>query len=127
MNRYGQLAKQRMRRFQPEVLAGIEDPDSYFSSLGEDLQRQIEELAAAIAGPDRPGEPYEKKLGRLREAQLTAESDILAQLGAPLEDEPAEAWPREPAWTPIGAPVELTPEELLIEEEHQAERRRQQA
>jgi hypothetical protein len=126
MNRYGQIALERMRRYQPEVLAGIEDPDSYFSSLGEDLERQITELAAAIAGPDRPGEDYLVKLARLREARITAESEILRQVGAPLEQEdPAEAWPREPAWTPIGAPLELSEDELLVVAEREADRRQQ--
>ena len=39
MNRYGKLAREWMRDFQPEVLAGIEDPDSCYSSLGEALER----------------------------------------------------------------------------------------
>lgn len=126
MNRYGQMALERMRKFQPEVLEGIEDRDSYFSSLGEDLAQQIETLAERIAGPDRPGESYEEKLGRLREARLTAESEILRQVGAPLEqEEPAAVWPREPAWTPIGAPLELTEDELLVLAEREADRRQQ--
>jgi len=126
MNRYGQMALERMEQFQPEVLAGIKDRDSYFSSLGEDLESQITELAERIVGPDRPGEEYLTKLARLREARLTAESEIMRQVGAPLEQEESEAvWPREPAWTPIGAPVELSEDELLIEQEYQEERRRQ--
>ena len=80
----------------------------------------------AIAGPPRPGEMYPERLGRLWEAQITAESEVMRQVGAPLEEEPAPVWPREPEWVPVGSPVELTEDELLVEEERAADRRRQQ-
>lgn len=127
MNRYGQQAKERMRKFQPEALAGIEDPDSYFSSLGEDLESQINDLAERIAGPARPGETYTDRLGRLREARISAESDIMASVGAPLEEEPAEGLGSRMVtdWMALDGPVQLTEDELLIEQEREAERRQQ--
>ena len=104
MNRYGKLAWERMRAFQPEVLTGIENPVSYFSSLGEDLERQISELAEQIAGPARAGETYQERLGRLREARITAESEILRRVGAPEDDEPMPKFPRTTDWIPIVGP-----------------------
>ena len=105
MNRYGKLAWERMRAFQPERLAGIEDPDSYFLSLGEDLERQISELAERIAGPARPGETYQERLGRLREARITAESEAMRQVGVlEEEEEPATNWPGATGWMPVAGP-----------------------
>lgn len=107
MNRYGKLAWERMRAFQPEVLAGIEDPDSYFSSLGEDLDRQISELAEQIVGPTRRGETYQERLGRLREARITAESEVMRRVGAPMEEEePATNWPGATGWMPVAGPAD---------------------
>jgi len=105
VNRYGKLVWERMRAFQPEMLAGIEDPDSYFSSLGEDLERQISELAEQIAGPARAGETYQERLGRLREARITAESEIMRQVGTPEEnEEPVPIWPGPTGWMPVAGP-----------------------
>lgn len=105
MNRYGKLAWERMRTFQPEVLAGIEDPDSYFLSLGEDLERQINDLAEQIAGQAQRGETYQERLGRLREARITAESETLRHVGVPEEDEePTPNWPGTTDWVPVAGP-----------------------
>lgn len=104
MNRYGKLAWERMQKFQPKVLAGIEDPASYFSSLGEDLEHQVNVLAEQIAGPAWPGETYQQRLGLLREARITAESEILRRVGAPEDDEPMPNFPRTTDWIPMVGP-----------------------
>ena len=93
MNRYGQLAMDRMRALQPGVLAGIEDPDSFFSRLGEELERQVDRLEQQITGPVRPGETYLERLARRREARITAESEVTSWVGAPAEGEPTLGWP----------------------------------
>jgi hypothetical protein len=74
--------------------------------------------------PPRPGETYLEALGRLREAQLTAESEVMRQVRASLEKEPASVWQREPEWIPVDAPVELSEDELLVLQEREAERQR---
>jgi hypothetical protein len=79
MNRYGQKAWDHWRRWRPTMLAGIEDPETFFSTLGQQVEQQIDQLADQIAGPDRPGETPMQKIGRLREARMSAESDILRQ------------------------------------------------
>jgi hypothetical protein len=119
MNRYGRMALERMREFQPEVLAGIEDPDSYFSNLGEDLAQRIEELAERIAGPARPGESYLDRLGRLREARISAASDIMAQVGVPeQENDQAPAWPAAvTGWMPVVGPPD--PDDLSYRQEQE--------
>ena len=56
MNRYGQMAWDHWRRWRPRMLSGIEDPQTFFSTLGQETELEIDELAVQIAGPDRPGE-----------------------------------------------------------------------
>ncbi len=79
MNRYGAMARSHWARWLPQRYAAISDPDSFFSTLGQETARQIEELAAELAGDDQPGEGYLEKAGRLTAARSQAEEIILPQ------------------------------------------------
>jgi hypothetical protein len=79
MNRYGLLAQRHWARWLPQRYATIPDPDSFFSTLGQETARQIEELADQLAGDDQPGEGYLAKAGRLTAARSQAEEIILPQ------------------------------------------------
>jgi hypothetical protein len=87
MNRYGVMARSHWARWLPQRYATISDPDSFFSTLGQETARQIDELAAELAGQDQPGEGYLEKAGRLTAARSQAEEIILPQQVLP---------PREP-------------------------------
>ena len=79
MNRYGVMAQSHWARWLPRRYATISDPDSFFSTLGLETARQIDELAAELAGEDQPGEGYLEKAGRLTAARSQAEEIILPQ------------------------------------------------
>jgi hypothetical protein len=79
MNRYGAMARSHWARWLPQRYAAIEDPDSFFSAIGQEAARQIDELAAELAGDDQPGEGYLVKAGRLTAARSQAEEIILPQ------------------------------------------------
>jgi hypothetical protein len=79
MNRYGAMAQSHWARWLPQRYAAIKDPDSFFSTLGQETARQIDELAAELAGDDQPGEGYLEKAGRLTAARSQAEEIILPQ------------------------------------------------
>ena len=79
MNRYGAMARSHWARWLPRRYATISDPDSFFSTLGQETARQIDELAAELAGDDQPGEGYLEKAGRLTAARSQAEEIILPQ------------------------------------------------
>jgi hypothetical protein len=101
MNRYGQMAMDHWSKWLPERVAGIPDPESFFSTLGLDVARQIDQLSDRLAGEDRPGETHLQKIGRLREARMTAESDILRQevlLAAESDDDQQQPWPAPTPW-----------------------------
>jgi hypothetical protein len=56
--------------------------------LGRQTEQEIDELAQQIAGPDRPGETTLQKTARLREARISAESDLLPlRITLPSENE----------------------------------------
>ena len=80
MNRYGRLAMSHWQRFDPDRFATIPNPEAYFSTLGQEVEDRIQELARALVGPDPPGESYLEKVGRLNMARLQAEEQVLAEL-----------------------------------------------
>ena len=117
MNRYGQLILEHWQRHRPAELAGIEDQTSFFSTLGRETQRQVEELAERIAGEDRPGEEYLDKVGRLREARMTAESEVLRAMFDQQEPATRTGWPGSTEWL-TGAP---DPDDPVWQQDHAAQ------
>jgi hypothetical protein len=79
MNRYGAMARAHWARWLPQQYATISDPDSFFSTLGQETQQQIDDLATELASDDQPGEDYLAKAGRLTAARSQAEEIILPQ------------------------------------------------
>ena len=79
MNRYGLMAQRHWAQWLPQRYATISEPDSYFSTLGQEAAQQIEELTLELAGDDQPGEEYLAKAGRLTAARSRAEEIVLPQ------------------------------------------------
>lgn len=120
LNPYGQMALDHWAKWRPNQLSQIPDPQTFFSRLGLDVEAQIDQVAADLAGDDPGGEGYLEKVGRLRMARFTAESQVLRELvllppepGHPdhdPEDDPNNQPSRFPAdalWEPIEG---MTPE-----------------
>jgi hypothetical protein len=106
VNRYGRLAQQHWAKWRPTELSQIPDPETFFSRLGLEVETQVEQVATDLAGDDPAGEGYLEKLGRLRMARFTAESQVLRELVL-LPPEPghpeAEEYPQPPEapWLPV--------------------------
>ena len=73
------MAHRHWAQWLPQRYATISEPDSYFSTLGQEVARQIEELTLDLAGDDRPGEEYLAKAGRLTAARSRAEEIVLPE------------------------------------------------
>ena len=95
VNRYGAMARRHWARWLPQRYAMISDPDSFFSALGEEAARQIEELTLDLAGDDQLGEGYLVKAGRLTAARSQAEEIILPQQILPPPEPGASQDPEE--------------------------------
>ena len=61
MNRYGQLLMRQLQTTSPQRFAELSDPEAFFTQRGQELETEIQTLADALAGPDRPGESYLEK------------------------------------------------------------------
>lgn len=87
MNPYGAMAQRHWARWLPQQYAAIEDPDSFFTDLGERASDQIGELEYEFAGDPPPGEGYLDRVGRLGQARRQAEEIVLHEMIL-LEPEP---------------------------------------
>ena len=64
----------------------IEDFDAFLAAIRQQFARQADELAADLAGDDRPCEGYLAKAGRLTDARHQAEEIISHEYGLPVPD-----------------------------------------
>ena len=114
MNRYGEMARSHWAKWLPQAYAAIQEPDSFFSAIGEEAARQIDELAGQLAGAGQPGEGYLERAGSLTAARSQAEEIILPQMvlaqpeGEDQDSQPATARPLaispgHPMWAEVNA------------------------
>ena len=80
MNQYGEMARRHWARWLPGRFAAIEDPEAFFTDLGDEAEQRITALAWELAGDDPPGEGYLAKAGRLGEARHRAEQIVLDEM-----------------------------------------------
>ena len=78
MNHYGALALRHWESTRARELAQLEDPQRFFTELGEQVAAEIQRRAQALEGP--MSEDFLANLGMLNEARATAESDVLREL-----------------------------------------------
>lgn len=110
MNVYGERARDFMRLHSPTRLSSIPDPEAFFTSLGEEIAAQVDDLEEALAGAAPAGEGYVERMGRLGMARLMAEERVLTELvystsedqeeGPETEETGADVGTR-PVWDPL--------------------------
>ena len=79
MNHYGATAQRHWQRWLPTRYATIQDPDSFFSTLGEEVAQRIGDLSLDLAAEDSAAEGYLERVGRLNMARLQAEEIVLKE------------------------------------------------
>ena len=80
MNEYGQMAHDHWQQWLPQRYSQIEDPNSFFSTLGDQVATRIADLTLDLAGEDPPGETFMNKLGRLNNAAQRAREMVLPEM-----------------------------------------------
>ena len=91
------------QRTDPDRYAEIPEPkEAFFQQLGEQAEREIQQLEDAIAGSDPPNEDYLTKVGRLNAARQAAQERVLAELILiPSPDSTQQPDPDRPAKTSL--------------------------
>jgi hypothetical protein len=79
VNRYGVIAQRHWARWLPKQYAAISDPDSFFTTLGEEVAREIDGLTDELVGEIKQSDSYLAHVGRLFAARAIAEELILPQ------------------------------------------------
>ncbi|RNL51846.1 TnpV protein [Arthrobacter oryzae] len=90
MNKYGRQAQEAWKAASPTCYSQIQDPEEFFTRLGEEAQEQVDGLWMRLAGPDPQGETYLEKVGRLNAARNQAEEIVRYDLLSPPESEDEE-------------------------------------
>lgn len=80
MNQYGEIARRHWARWLPGRFVAIENPEAFFTRLGDEAEQRITTLAWELAGDDPLGEGYLDKAGRLGEARHRAEQIVLDEM-----------------------------------------------
>ncbi len=79
VNRYGAIAQRHWARWLPKQYAAISDPESFFTTLGEEVARQIDDLTDELVGEIKRSDSYLAHVGRLFAARAIAEELILSE------------------------------------------------
>jgi len=119
VNRYGVIAQRHWARWLPRQYAAISDPERFFTTLGEEAARQIDDLTDELVGEIRQGDSYLAHVGRLFAARAIAEELILPQRVLPeaelaADEDPDDAKPEfvgrprvvdrsHPSWAEVNA------------------------
>jgi hypothetical protein len=80
MNRYGRQAMRHWQENLPQRYRQIEDPETFFTHLGEQMQQQVIEGKRSLAGDDPGGETFLDKLGRLNMAEANAVEQVIREM-----------------------------------------------
>jgi hypothetical protein len=99
MNYHGTLALNHWSRYLPASYSRVEDPDRFFTDLGEQAEAEIEDRYLEYAGPEIPGESAEGKQERLTQAMNRATEEVYAELVTPSPASQGEA-PEDPEISP---------------------------
>jgi hypothetical protein len=89
------LAQHHWARWLPRQYAAIGDPDSFFTVLGEEAARQIDDLIDKLAVETGQGDSYLARVGQLVAARAIAEELILPQRVLPEAELAADDHPED--------------------------------
>lgn len=80
MNRYGRLALEQWSRHMPARFAELEDPEDFFTELGETIEQQVVVLVEELERQLTPTEDYLRRVGELNAVRRQAEESVLDDL-----------------------------------------------
>ena len=80
LDRYAKAAEEHMKVYLPARYRQIDDPDSYFRELGDQIAAQVAELETQLAAQEPASTDYRTRVGQLSSARSRAEEIVLAQL-----------------------------------------------
>ncbi|MEA5640252.1 hypothetical protein [Cutibacterium granulosum] len=86
LSQLARIAWEAWQEYAPTAFGMLRDPRTFFSRLGERAQEQESQLAAAMQGPDKPGESTMAKPGRIQQATNAAREQVIVEMCRPPAD-----------------------------------------
>ena len=80
MNTHGQHAMETMKNHDPETYSQIQNPEEYFSTLGEQIQEQIEDVMVGLIKSDTMGRSTLEILGERNMARFRAREIVYQEM-----------------------------------------------
>jgi hypothetical protein len=80
MNRYGMVAMAHWRRYAPTRLAALDDPEAFFTDLGNQVAAQVSDLAAILGTEGSSEQTYWQQVARMVSARQLAEEVVMGNL-----------------------------------------------
>ncbi|MDO5752463.1 hypothetical protein [Arthrobacter sp.] len=80
MNTHGQHAMETMKNHDPETFSQIPNPEDYFSTLGKQIQEQIEELMPQLLPPRTSDQDTLEVLGGINMARFRAREMVYQEM-----------------------------------------------
>lgn len=80
MNRYGILAREHWTTHAPSRVNQLENPDEFFTALGEQVSERVTSLTAILEQEHQPSPNYLDQVGRLTAIRQQAEEVALKDL-----------------------------------------------
>jgi hypothetical protein len=82
VNGYGRLAQRLWQEHRPGSVAGIDDPEAFFTELGGDVQAEVRArwTAGRLHEPAVVGESYLERVARLWQLRHEVEGEVLGEL-----------------------------------------------
>lgn len=87
MNRYGVLAMEYWKKWAPTRYQGLEDPEVFFTDLGEQIQSQVLAILEPMERTIPMETPYLEKVGTMNAMRNQAEEVVLAEMVYSVETE----------------------------------------
>ena len=89
MNHYGLMAQEHWSRHAPSRYAALENPEEFFTELGESAAAQIEALSASLEQTVPSDLPYLEEVAQLQAVRKQAEDVVLSELIFSVTAEPS--------------------------------------
>lgn len=87
MNKYALIAQEHWMRYAPSRYATLENPETYFRTLGESAAAQVGQIAASLERELPQDLPYLERVGQMNAIRLQAEETVLNDLVYSVETE----------------------------------------
>lgn len=87
MNRYGVLAREHWEKYAPSRVEALEDPEGFFTEMGEQVQGQVQAIAQQLEISTPAEQEYQARVAQLTGFRRQAEEQVLAEMVYSVETE----------------------------------------